>query len=80
MHPPCLLHTGSVDVGIESCPQSLLLDRQFTRSLVVGSQTGRYIFWLFVSKLEAAKKKKMQQQQGAACSYLPSRDANSAMA
>ena len=53
-YTPHAYYTGSVDVGNEICPQSLLRDRQFTRSLAVGTQSGRYFRWLFVSKLEAA--------------------------
>ena len=67
---------GSVDVGNESCPQSLLRDRQFTSSLVVGTQFGRFMRWLFVLKLEAAT----VFAAAAVYSYLPSRDANSSMA
>ena len=61
-YTPRAYYTGDVDVGNESCPQSLLRDRQLKGSLIVGTQSGRYMQCLFVAKLEVAMFFQQQQQ------------------
>ena len=67
-------YTGSVDVGNETCLQSLLCDRRLTRILVIGIS----LVVIYGGGLQSLKLRCFLA--AAVYSYLPRRNANSAVA